>query len=91
MADQRGWSINHLAKVASIPQSTLSGLFQRNNYPIIPTLERICGASGITMSEFFAEGRLLTELTSEQRQLLDKWSLLSNEHKAAILSLIEKI
>lgn len=91
LADQRKWSINHLAKIADVPQSTLSGLFQRNNCPTIPTLERICDAFGITMSEFFSKEGLLTELTDEQRQLLDKWNLLSSEHKTAILFLIEKM
>jgi transcriptional regulator with XRE-family HTH domain len=88
---QRGWSINHLAKQADMPQSTLSGLYQRNNCPTIPTLEKICDAFGITMSEFFAPDNGLTALTEEQRILLDKWDSLPHQHKEAVLKLIESL
>lgn len=88
---QRGWVVNYLAKQADIPQSTLSGLFQRNNCPTIPTLEKICGAFGITMSEFFAPEGGLTALTGEQRELLSKWDSLPQQHKDAILKLIESL
>jgi transcriptional regulator with XRE-family HTH domain len=91
LADQRGWSINFLAKKAKVSQSTLSGLFLRNNCPTIPTLEKLCKAFGITMSEFFAGDQSLTKLTDEQRYLLNKWNTLSDEHKQAVLELIEKL
>jgi len=91
LAEQRNWTINHLAKVADVSQSTLSGSFLRNNCPTVPTLESLCKAFGITMSEFFADGGVLTELTCEQRQLLDKWNALTLQHKEAVLSLIEKL
>ena len=88
---QRGWTINYLAKQADVPQSTLSGLFQRNNCPTIPTLEKLCNAFGITMSEFFAPDSGLTALTDEQRTLLDKWDSLPTQHKEAVLRLIESL
>lgn len=88
---QRGWTVNHLAKQADIPQSTLSGLFLRNNCPTIPTLEKICKAFDITMSEFFAPEAGLTALTNEQRKLLNSWGALSHQHKHAILKLIEHL
>ena len=91
LANIRNWSINRLAKRAGLSQSTLSGLFLRNNCPTIPTLERICKAFGITLSEFFAEDNTLTQLTDEQREMLDKWAALSDEHKKAVIALIEKL
>ena len=52
---ERNWSMYTLSQRAGIPQSTLSNLFLRCNSPTIPTLERICGAFGITLEEFFHE------------------------------------
>lgn len=91
LAEQRRWSINHLAKQAGLSQSTLSGLFIRNNNPTIPTLERICDAFGITISEFFTPDGDMVNLTEEQKQLLDKWNSLSKKHKTAILQLIDSL
>ena len=88
---KRGWTVNYLANKADVPQSTLSGLYQRNNVPSIPTLEKLCVAFGITISEFFAGEGTMTELTKEQRRLLDKWNTLSDEHKEAVWALIEKL
>jgi transcriptional regulator with XRE-family HTH domain len=91
LTNERGWSINYLATKAGLPQSTLSGLFARNNYPTIPTLEKICEAFDITLSEFFSEDGMLTELTEEQRKLLDQWALLSDKHKEAVMALMEEL
>lgn len=38
--EQCNWSLNHLARQSGVPQSTLSGLYQRGNTPTIPTLEQ---------------------------------------------------
>lgn len=91
LMNERGWTLNFLARKADVPQSTLSGLYQRNNTPSIPTLEKLCGAFGITVSEFFAYKGKMTALTCEQRKLLDKWDALSSEHKEAVWALMEKL
>jgi len=88
---QRGWNLNQLAKISNVPQSTLSGLYQRNNSPTIHTLEKLCEAFGITMSEFFSTDGKLTTLTTEQRDLLDKWNVLPDNQKDAIWALINKL
>lgn len=52
---ERGWSINNLAMEAMLTQSTLNNLYTRNAEPKISTLRALCGAFGITLSEFFAD------------------------------------
>ena len=52
------------------------------------TLEAICKAFGITLSQFFAEDNLV-ELTAEQRQLFDKWATLTADQKAAIWQIMK--
>lgn len=44
----------------------------------------------MTLGEFFAEGELVP-LTEEQRELLDKWALLSAEQKQLILKMIDNM
>lgn len=76
----RGWSIYHLAAVADLPQSTLINMMSRETLPSLATLERLCGAFGVTMSEFFREDadntegeefeRLYRKLTQEQAKLV---------------------
>ena len=48
LMEERGWSEYKLAKMANLPQSTISNLFKRNNVPTLYTLEAICKAFGMT-------------------------------------------
>ena len=69
MMDERGWSEYRLAKECGVSQSTISNIFNRNYQPSISSLESICRSFGITLSQFFAEGRLV-ELTEDQKAAL---------------------
>ena len=84
---QRGWSVYRLGKESSLSQSTLAHVFRRDSEPTISTLETICKALGITLSQFFAEGNFVA-LTAEQRDILDKWATLSEEQKQLVLGMI---
>ena len=55
LKNERGWSIYKLAENANLPQSTVANMFPRKTTPSIYTLNRICEAFGITLSEFFDE------------------------------------
>ena len=52
---KRGWSINNLAMEAMLTQSTVQNLYVRKTEPKLSTLRAICGAFGMTLSEFFAD------------------------------------
>ena len=58
--------------------------------PTVPSLEKICAAFGITLSQLFAEGDTPVLLTETQRTLLDFWAELSAEQQAVVLALLEK-
>lgn len=88
---ERGWSEYELAKRSGVAQTTLSSQHRKNHLPTIPTLEAICKAFGITMSQFFADSNVPVDLTDEQREMLEKWNALSESQKRALLSLIESI
>ena len=55
LMELRGWTDYRLAKEAGLSHSTVTNIFKRNNAPTIPTLESICKAFGITLSQFFSE------------------------------------
>ena len=52
---QRGLSLNQLAKLSDVSPSTLRNTKRRNGELKVETIERICAALGIPLSEFFAE------------------------------------
>lgn len=89
--DERGWTSYQLAKQSGLSHSTITNIFKRNNAPTIPTLEAVCRAFGITLSQFFSEGNTPAELTEEQRTLFAAWSTLNAEQKEALLLLIKRI
>lgn len=86
----RNWSEYQLAIKAGLPQSTISSWYRKNMMPSLTSLEKICNAFDITLSQFFSSSSL-TELTYEQKILFDKWDLLTPEQKAAILHLLDSI
>lgn len=88
LKDERGWSSYKLAKLANIPQSTLSNLFNRENSPTIATLTAICNAFGISLAQFFSDVTGST-LTDEQNELLKDWSRLSKSQKEKVMTYIK--
>lgn len=88
MTQQRGWSEYRLAKECGLSESTIANIFRKNCTPSFSTLEIICGAFGVSLSQFFAEGNMMT-LTPEEQELVKKWALLTPEQKDAFLRMME--
>lgn len=88
LMEARGWTDYRLAKEANLSHSTVTNMFNRNNAPTPPTLEAVCKAFGITLSQFFSEGNNPSELTEEQRILFARWSTLTDEQKRLLLDLM---
>lgn len=87
LLDERGWTMYRLSKECSLSDKTISNIYRRGTIPSIPTLEAVCNAFGITMSEFFAETDTL-ELNPELKEIFNKWPSLTSEQKEATLSVI---
>lgn len=88
---ERGWTEYQLAERSGLPQSTISSWYRKNMVPTVPSLEKICTAFGITLSQLFAEGDTPVSLTESQQKLLERWSRLSEEKQAVIFDLIDKM
>ena len=89
--EERGWTEYQLAEHSDLPQSTISSWYRKNMIPTIPSLEKICTAFGITLSQLFAEGNAPVSLTESQQKLLERWARLSEEQQAIIFALIDKM
>lgn len=88
---ERGWTEYQLAEQSGLPQSTISSWYRKNMIPTIPSLEKICSAYGITLSQLFAEGDTIVSLTASQKKLLDRWARLSEDQQSAVFMLIDKM
>ena len=88
LLDERGWTEYRLAKESKLSESTITNIFRRNATPSIPTLEAICSAFGITLSQFFAESDMV-ELSPELNTLFDEWMFLTPNQKAAVITVIK--
>lgn len=88
---ERGWTEYQLAERSGLPQSTISSWYRKNMVPSVPSLEKICSAFGITLSQLFAEDNTPVSLTSSQKSLLERWSRLNKEQQDIIFKLIDNM
>ena len=89
--EARGWTEYQLAEHSALPQSTISSWYRKNMVPTIPSLEKICAAFGITLSQLFAEGNAPVSLTDSLQELLARWSRLTADQQAVVFALIDKM
>ena len=59
--------------------------------PTVPSLEKICEAFGITLSQLFAGDNTPIALTAKQKEMLERWDRLNEEQQAVIFQLIDKM
>ena len=87
MMEARQWTEYRLAKEAGLSQSTIANIYRRNTVPSVATLEVICKAFGITLSQFFCTGNIV-ELTDEQKEMFDRWVTLTPRQKSLLHDLM---
>lgn len=81
LCSERNISYYRLSKLSGIPTSTLSNYMQRGNTPSIYTIQKICNALEITLSQFFSTGNKYQELTVAQKEILDIYSSLNPKER----------
>jgi len=89
---ERDWSIYKLAIESGLTQQTIHAWYdsKKSSIPSIATLETVCKALDITLSEFFAEGNLI-EVTLEMEKLHKKLNILSDDDRTLIGVLVNKL
>ena len=90
MCFQRGWTLYTLSLEAGITQSTLQSMMNRGNAPKIETLQAICEAFGITLSQFFLENEQAEILSANEVALIASFRRLTPEKQQALLKFIDK-
>lgn len=88
---ERNLSVYRLAELTGINQSTLANTFSRGTIPSIQTLESLCKAMGVTMSQFFAENDTQITLSKNQKQLLDSYNKLTPELQDCITEMVSSL
>ena len=90
LCEERGWSNYELAIRADIPQTTVNSAINRDAAPKIDTLQRICDAFGITLSQFFQGDEQIEYLSTDEKELIRVYRLATPKKKKALLDLLEK-
>lgn len=92
MRMERHWTEYQLAEKSGLTQSTISSWYRKNMLPSIPSLEKICDAFGITLSQFFLEDTNKTVLLNDnQIKLLYAASKLDNEQLDAMMKFLNTL
>lgn len=87
---QKGWTEYQLAVESELTQSTISSWYRKDLIPSIPSLEKICNAFGITLSQFFAENEQFT-LTDTQYKLIEASGHLSENQMLSLITFLNTL
>ena len=85
----RGLSVYRLARLSGIPQSTIATWYQKNLYPPIDKIERVCRAMDVSLAEFFRTADDYYIGNPEDAILLEKWHSLPVHEKKALTEMLE--
>lgn len=89
---EKGWTEYELAERSELTQSTISSWYRKNLIPSIPSLERICDAFGITLSQFFQDDEAFSKnITKEQMEILNRWNRLTKDQRKKLADFLDSI
>ena len=87
----RGWSLYRLSEEAGLAQSTVINMFNRETRPSLTTLESLCSAFGVTMSEFFEEDKPNEQSDITKEELERMYDALSPTDRKLIAELMKSL
>lgn len=75
-----------LSVMTGITQSALSSIAKQKTVPTVITLDKICKALGISLSDFFAKGDDMApdRLREDQSEILQLWETLDKDEQRFI-------
>lgn len=86
---ERHWSEYYLAEKSGLTQSTISSWYRKGIVPSIPSLQKICDAFGISLSQFFLEEHDRAVLLNEtQISLLQAASKLDSKQLNQLINFL---
>ena len=87
LCEKRDISKYRLSQLSGISQSSLGRIMAQENLPSLITLEKICSALGVTLSQFFQECNS-ENLTEKQKEVLEIWNDLSTNEQETVMSML---
>lgn len=91
LREQRGWSEYMLSEKAEMTQSTISSWYIKDMIPTVPSLERICKAFGITLSQFFADDGEPVVLNEGQKRVVERFNALNPQQQETLLNFLDTL
>lgn len=91
LRNERNWTEYQLAEKSGLTQSTISSWYRKDLSPSIPSLEKICNAYDITMSQFFLEDSTTTDLTPIQMELIESSHKLDAQQMERLIRFIQSL
>lgn len=92
LREERHWSEYQLAEKSGLTQSTISSWYRKGILPSIPSLEKICDAFGLSLSQFFIEEESQAIVPSpNQAKLLAYAAKLAPDQYDALLKFLQTL
>lgn len=89
---EKNWTEYELAERSELTQSTISSWYRKKLVPSIPSLEHICNAFGITLSQFFLEDKCFSEqISQEQVEILKRWNRLTKAQQKKLADFLDSV
>lgn len=88
---QKNWTEYQLAEQSGLTQSTISSWYRKDMLPNIASLEKICNAFGITLSQFFATDSDTFSLTDIQKEVLVEINHLTEDQQRALIDFFKTL
>ena len=88
LREKNNWTEYRLAMEAGLPQGTISSWYTKNKTPSFASIEKVCKAFGLTVSQFFAENYDFIDLSDEEKEFLKKWHALSEDEKKIVMRIL---
>ena len=87
LCKKRHVSKYRLAQLTGIAQSSLGRIIANESSPSLQTLEKICSALDVTLSQFFQDEKE-NHLTDKQNEVMEIWNDLSADEQAVVLAML---
>ena len=87
LCEQQKVTKYRLSQLTGLTQTVLANIIRKKSIPTIQTLDKICMALHISLSQFFAQDEKMVLLSPEQRELIDIWNGLDAESRSQLMTI----
>lgn len=93
LMDERGWTLNKLARMSGVNQKTLDQMMKRKTLPRLDNLQDICDGFGITMGAFFKDDNETEDIKMRyvDVELQKRASMLEDHVKVYIINIMDEM